>query len=481
MVIYGDYDADGVTATALLVQVLQTLGIDASGYIPNRFEEGYGLNVDALESLKAGGASLVITVDCGIRSPEEAEFARKIGLDLIITDHHHPSDELPHAVAVINPKQPGDTYPEKELAGVGLAYKLAAALASSFDSQLDVEEHLDLVALGTVSDMAPLRGENRALVRAGLQRLRRPSRQGILSLTLAAGLRPERLGAGDISFGLGPRLNAAGRLDTAMAALSLLTTTNLDEASMLSQQLDNQNRERQQITRQIQQHAEKIALADNPDALLLFAADPGYNPGVVGLAASRLQEIYHRPAIVAYQGDEFTRGSCRSIDEFHITNALDRCADLMEHHGGHAAAAGFTIRNERVPELIQRLQAIAEEQLGGLDLRHRLHADRELSLGELKPELLTTLDRLQPTGTGNPEARFVSRGVRVIRSRAVGDGAHLKLTVGDGRIIFDAIAFRQGHLINSLPERLNLLYVFEVNEFNGFEKLQLNVKDIHPG
>jgi single-stranded-DNA-specific exonuclease len=478
--IYGDYDTDGVTATVLLVQTLQSMGAEVRGYIPNRFDEGYGLNNDALDSLSADGVRLVITVDCGIRSLEEADHARQLGLDLIITDHHHPAAELPNALAIINPKQPGDAYPDKDLAGVGLAYKLACAILSQVQpAVLQPATLLDLVALGTVADMAPLVGENRCLVRQGLAVLRQPQRQGLRSLIGVSGLKPESITATDIGFALGPRLNAAGRLDSALAAYELLTTRDIQVAGGLAQRLEMQNRERQAITRDMQAQAEQIALADDPDALLLFAAHPDFNPGVVGLVASRLTEAHYRPSMVAQRGEELTRGSCRSIREFHITNALDQCADLLVHHGGHAAAAGFTVRNENLPELLTRLRLIAQQQLGSLDLRPSLPADLELPLSVLSPEVLEWLNWLQPTGYGNPQAYFVSRGVRVVSARSVGrDSSHLKLSVSDGRIYFDAIAFRQGHWLGKLPPKVDLLYTFESNEYNGRVSLQLNVRDI---
>jgi single-stranded-DNA-specific exonuclease len=486
--IYGDYDADGVTATALMVQALLALGAQVEGYIPNRFDEGYGLNNEALDNLKERSVSLIVTVDCGVRSIEEANHAKALGMDLIITDHHHPSDELPQVVSVINPKQFDDPYPDKNLAGVGLAYKLAQALideeqhrGSSRAESFDESDLLDLVAIGTVADLAPLIQENRNLVRAGMNVIRKPRRQGLQSLIGVCGLVPRRVNASDIGFVLGPRLNAAGRLDSALAAYELLTTNNVNEAGRLAQQLDNQNRERQKITREIQGKAEQIALADDPDALLLFAADPDFNPGVVGLAASRLNERYYRPAIVAHQGEEFTRGSCRSIPEFHITNALDRCEELMERHGGHAAAAGFTVRNDHLPELITRLREIAAEQLADKDLRKVMHADLEIQLSDLIPEILEQLDILQPTGYGNPQAIFVSRELKVVDHRLVGkDGTHLKMTVSDGWITYDAIAFGLGHWHPDMPLFIDLMYTFERNEFNGKENLQLNVKDINP-
>jgi single-stranded-DNA-specific exonuclease len=485
--VYGDYDADGVTATAVLVHALKLLDAQVLGYIPNRFDEGYGLNNEALQSLREGGTRLVVTVDCGIRSIQEAQYAAELGMDVIISDHHHPGANLPEALAVINPKQEGDPYPDKYLAGVGLAYKLVQGLfdeinqSSNGNGFLDANQYLDLVALGTVADLAPLKGENRALVRAGLHAMRRPHRQGLVSLMGAAGINPLNVNAGDIGFVLGPRLNAAGRLDSALAALELLLTDDLFEAGRIAQQLEIQNRERQQIMRAIQERAELLALERDPEALLLIAVDADFNPGVVGLAASRLTDQYYRPAIVAQRGEDFTRGSCRSIPEFHITAALDRCADLLEHHGGHAAAAGFTVRNDRLDELIERLQATAQEQLTDKDLRPTLPADMELPLSDLKPNLLPELNRLQPTGFDNPQPAFVSRGLKVLRSRTVGkDNSHLKLAVTDGRITYDAIAFRQGHWYEQMPAAIDLLYYFEVNEFNGRSTLQLNVRDLRP-
>lgn len=484
--IYGDYDADGVTATALLVRFLENLGAVVQGYIPHRFDEGYGLNKEALTSLKESGVGLVITVDCGIRSPEEAEHAANLGLDLIISDHHHPGGEMPRAFAVINPKQPGDTYPDKNLAGVGLAFKLAAGLEEYLSKQGDIlpepyqaQAFLDLVALGTVADLAPLTGENRALVRQGLLQIQKPTRQGILSLLGASGYHNRRISSSDLGFILGPRLNAAGRLESAMAALKLLLSQDVNEAGKLALELDGNNRDRQDLTRKTQIQAEEILQSELGQSLLLFAAHPDFNAGIVGLVASRLTEQFYRPAIVASIGPETTRASCRSIPEFHITEALDQCAGLMEHHGGHAAAAGFTVKNENVQILVDRLKQIAFEKLGNIDLQPRLEADMDIPLFELRPEILQDIQKLQPTGQGNPQAAFVSRELKVVRSSLVGkEKSHLKMVVTDGRITYDAIAFRQGYWHDSMPPAVDLLYTFEVNEYNGRDYLQLNVRDI---
>jgi single-stranded-DNA-specific exonuclease len=481
--IYGDYDVDGVTSTALLVQALEGLGGNARGYIPNRFEEGYGLNTDALDSLKEEGIQLVITVDCGIRSPDEALHARTIGLDLIISDHHHPDGEnLPPAFAVINPKQHGDPYPDKDLAGVGIAYKIAEALVGVQESinNFQLSDLLDLVALGTVADLAPLVGENRVLVRKGLRQIHETKRQGLFSLAGVANTKIEKITAGNIGFILGPRLNASGRLESALASFELLTTSDFMRAGQLAQQLDIQNKQRQTITKSMQTQAEEIAMNEDPDAFLIFATHEEFNPGVVGLTASRLTDLYYRPAVVAARGPEETRGSCRSIPEFHITDALDLCKDLLVRHGGHAAAAGFTVKNENLSEFVTRLKGIAKDQLEGKDLRQTLTADMEVSLEEMNFEVLKHLEYLEPTGSGNPGAVFVARDVKVKSSRTVGaESRHLKLTLADSRgASYDSIGFRMGHLKETMPSQIDVMFTLEANEWNGRTSLQLNLKDV---
>ncbi len=487
--IYGDYDVDGVTATVLLVEALSKLGADVQRYIPNRFDEGYGLNNAALDELKNRGVTLVITVDCGIRSTEEAAHAQAIGLDLIISDHHHPDDDnLPSALAIVNPKRRNDLYPDKDLAGVGIAYKIAEALyfekerAGGFSSSAQIlNSLLDLVALGTVADLAPLVGENRVLVKKGLRQMRQTTRQGLFSLAAVSEIPMAKINAGHIGFALGPRLNAAGRLKEALASFDLLSADDVFKAGELAQQLDMQNRERQRLTREMQIRAEEIALSDDADAYLLFAADEGFNPGVVGLAASRLTEKYYRPSIVASKGEEETRASCRSIPEFHITDALDQCADLLERHGGHAAAAGFTVRNENLEALIVRLKTIAEEQLAGRELKPVVNADMEVELADLRPDVYEKgLKYLEPTGYGNREASFVARRIKVKNSRTVGaDGKHLKLTLEDAKgFAHNAIGFQLGDWHKSMPAYVDALFAYEPNEFNGRVSYQLNLKDL---
>lgn len=480
--VYGDFDVDGVTATVLMVEVLQRLGGMVEAYIPNRFDEGYGLNIEALESLAARDVRVVLTVDCGIRSLDEAKRAAELNLDLIISDHHHPSAELPEAYAVICPKRDDDEYPEKNLAGVGLAYKIAQALISRRKKNEPAAEYwLDLVALGTIADMVPLTGENRLLVRKGLHMLRLGQRQGVVSLANAAGLKLQNLNATDVGFGLAPRLNAAGRLESALAAFDLLTTNDLLQAGLLAQKLDDQNRQRQLRTREMQQMAEQ-QLLESAEEYLLFSLDKSFNSGVVGLVAARLTERYYRPAVVGTIMEEgVIRASCRSINEFHITQALDECRDLLVRHGGHALAAGFTVREEHLEQLRERLSKIAWDQLSKFDLRPVINIDKELTLKELQSELLDYLEMLQPTGQGNPDPIFCTRNLEIRSPKVIGaDRTHLKMTVTDGRLFLDCIAFRMGYLFNSLPKKVDVAYYFEKNVFNGRESLQLRVVDLKP-
>ncbi len=445
--IYGDYDVDGVTATALLVQTLAAFGANVRPYIPHRAEEGYGLNPEALQHLKDDGVRLVITVDCGVRSLAEVAFAKAIGLDLIVSDHHMPTEDLPDAYALINPKQPDCPYPFKELAGVGLAFKIAQALllvnSRADDTRVDLSEDdlLDLVALGTVADLAPLLGENRLLVARGLQQLRRTRRPGLRALLSVSG--SKTIDTSTIGFALGPRLNAAGRLDHALNAYDLLMTRDPAASERIALELDSRNRERQVLTRDLFEKAREIVMAHPEGSALLFAADPSFNSGVVGLVASRLTEEFYRPSVVIEQGPQESRGSCRSIPEFHITQALDECRELFVRHGGHAAAAGFTIETTRLDLLARRLSAIAQRELGGQELLPTLSIDAVLHLHKLKPELFHALRQLEPHGYANPTPVFVSRGVSIVELRTVGlDGAHLKMKVGDGGTIFDAIGFQ---------------------------------------
>ena len=499
IVIYGDFDADGVTATVLLTEALRSMADDRRlivPYIPDRVDEGYGLNLDALTALRAKGANLVISVDCGIRSPIEVAHAQSIGLDMIITDHHSIGRELPPAVAVVNPKRDDSTYPERMLAGVGIAFKLAQALRAALPERAPADESnwLDLVAIGTVADLAPLLGENRKLVAEGLAVLNEVRRPGIAALMGVSGLQAGLMTAESIGFALGPRINAAGRLAHAYDAARLLIASNSGTAQEAARTLDELNRKRQTLTRQLSARAEQMV---DPSAPIIIAADPEFKSGIVGLVASRIAEKHYRPAIIMEQGEHESRGSCRSIPEFHITHALDEVADLLVRHGGHAQAAGFTILNEHVPEFIARITQIACDKLAGQELRPSLSIDADLPLSDVDWALQGTLEQLEPTGYHNPSPLLLSRSVEVISHRSVGgDGSHLQMHVIDARQngaaerrygqrgrptqAFPAIAFRQADWAGAMPQRIDIVYRVGVNRWQGTSNLQLVIEDIRP-
>jgi single-stranded-DNA-specific exonuclease len=483
--VYGDFDTDGVTATALLVETLSALGAQVTPYIPHRVDEGYGLHLDALRRLYGQGVRVVVTVDCGIRSLEEVDRASR-GLDLIITDHHSPKENLPRAVAIINPKQPGCRYPFKGLSGVGLAFKLARALLlvqqqGGQPPTLTEDALLDLVALGTVADLASLQGENRTLVRRGLKALNESRRLGVAALMADAGLRRGEIDAVAIGFRLGPRINAAGRIDTAMLAYDLLTSNDPLHTRELAGRLGELNQERQRLTEEAVIQAEAQIEAGERREYFCMATSASFNSGVVGLAASRLSETYYRPSVVVQVGERESRGSCRSIPEFDIIAALDRCAELLIRHGGHPAAAGFTIATDRLGELQHRLQDIAAEQLAGMDLRPTLDIDAELPLEQVDWATQGYLDLMEPCGVDNPRPILVSRNVAVSARRAIGNGQkqHLKLVLRDGRgIAWDGIAFRRGDLAGQVPDRVDVAYTLESREWNGEKHFQLDIQDM---
>ncbi len=488
--VYGDFDADGVTATALLVQTLEALGAQVRPYIPNR-DAGYGLNKGALRRLAQQGIQLVVTVDCGIRSIDEVSYGRRLGLDIIITDHHSAGEELPPATVSIDPKRAGERYPFRELSGVGLAFKLAQGLLRANRQvplkkgrrDVGVEEAtlLDLVALGTVADIVPLLGENRTLVKRGLVRLNDPQRPGLKAMMAQAGVQPGQVSAFTIGYVLGPRLNAAGRLADAMTSYELLVSDSPEKAEKLAQELEEQNRERQRLTAETFERAREQVLDRGAKETLLFAAAEDFPSGVVGLAASRLLDEFYRPALVVKLGPEHSRGSARSIPEFHITDALDRCRELLIRHGGHAAAAGFTVANDKLAVFEERMRRIADEKLADLELAPVLDIDAEVDLAHLDRSVHAQIAWLEPFGEKNPAPLFLSRRLLVKDCRAVGaDARHLKLTVSDGRASWDAIAFRQGEKAKDLPDYIDVVYSLEMNEWNDQRRLQLNVQDLRP-
>jgi single-stranded-DNA-specific exonuclease len=493
IVVYGDFDADGVTATTLMMEVLSKLKANVSAYIPHRVDEGYGLNSPALEELAARGAKLVVTVDCGIRSVQEVEDAKAVGLDIVITDHHSVGPEIPDALAVVNPQQE-DCIGDKNIAGVGVAFMTARALfLDALERNGKVKNHaqiyknildslLDLVAIGTVADIMPLNTPtNRALVQQGLKVINMAQRPGIRALLEVAGLKAGGVTAMGIGFGIAPRINAAGRLDSALEAYNLLSAPDDESAKKYAANLQSLNTRRQTLTREAQERIRGQLERDNSlNEQLLFAVDDEVSPGIVGLVAGRLAEEFFRPTVVVEKGEEECHASCRSIPQFHITHALDECADILVRHGGHAMAAGLTVLPENLPLLKERLSEKARAALDGLELQPTLEVDMELSMREISMELAEELSILEPTGHKNGQAVFMSRNLRVVDSRLVKE-SHLKLKlVGDNEPPIEAIGFSLGDWLSDIPERIDAVYHLEINEWLGRRNLQMRLRDIRP-
>ncbi|MDT5158290.1 MAG: single-stranded-DNA-specific exonuclease [Acidobacteriota bacterium] len=492
ILIYGDYDVDGTTGTVVLRRALEYLGAKTGYHVPHRFTEGYGIRRDVLERAKADGYGLVISVDCGIRAFEPLEWARTGGLDVIITDHHLPDDRegAPPAFAVLNPNQRGCTYPDKNLAGVGVAFKLAHALFRERGRENLVAGFLKVVAIGTVADVAQLTGENRSIVALGLADLHRATNPGLRALMEVAGCGDGTgMRAFDIGFRVGPRINAAGRMDAARAVVELFESKSLEEARALAQQLDARNRERREVQQQVTERAiSELELSGQEETRVIVVAGQGWHRGVIGLAASKITERLQRPAVVISLDEDGTgHGSARSGDDFHMLDALTSCADLLEAFGGHAHAAGLSVRRENVAELRRRLNehAAALATVGGDGGGPRLEYDMDLSAESLRLELCSELEVLEPFGAGWPRPVFVTRGLRVVGEPRVLKERHLKFGVvtPNGRV-HDAIWWSGAERATATPRpgaSIELAYSVEANCWNGNTRLQLVVEDLKEG
>jgi single-stranded-DNA-specific exonuclease len=494
LVIFGDYDVDGVTSTALLVEVMRPLGWKVDFYLPNRMDEGYGLSTDGVENcLKKYSATLLLAVDCGSTAAETINRLHSRGVDVIVLDHHQVSNPAPNAVALVNPQlstfnpQPSTVF--TELCSAGLAFKLAHALVKRGREiglagavEFDLRPLLDLVALGTIADLVPLTGENRILISAGLQRLNVTQRPGLVALKQVAQC-PPRLGAYEVGFQLGPRLNAAGRLETAEESLHLLLARDLAVAMPIAQNLDSRNRERQKIERGIVEEVIGIVKSKfNPQTdFVIVEGQLLWHIGVVGIVASRVLQQFYRPTIILGGESGEWRGSGRSIAGFDMAAALRECGDLLVRHGGHAMAAGLSIQPEKIDALRQRLNELARRALKPEDLQPPLRLDAEAGLDEISLDLLGELACLKPTGQGNPPVQFCARSVNHQRplQRIGADKQHVKMWVTDGAATHEALWWNGGD--QSLPVgKFDLAFAPQVNEFNGRRTVQLKMLDWRP-
>jgi len=457
--IYGDFDADGITATALMVQGLSALGGKVIPYIPHRYREGYGLQVAALEKLRKQGVSLIITVDTGILPPAS----------------------LPPALAVVDPKRSDSACQSTELAGVGVAFKLLQALLKGSGREELLNSLLDLVALGTVTDMIPLTGDNRYWVKYGLELLNNTERLGLQEMMRCASIKPGNLDAESISWILGPRLNAAGRLDDAATSYHLLLTQDRQEAAALALELEEKNAKRQRLTSELLERARENIIAAGADLPLLMTGDESYPAGVMGLVAGRLSEEFYRPVILFKFGPETCRASGRSIPEVNLMAALKDCRDLLSNFGGHTKAAGFNVPTANLAQLQKRLLTLAQTQLAGLDLRPHIDIDAEVPLSAFSRETFKQIQRLAPFGSGNPLPTFVSRHVEIIDQRQFGSQCeHLGLKLKQESTVWNAIGFRLGNRAQETTAYLDIAYNLDIDRWNGGEKLRLKLLDFNP-
>lgn len=483
ILVWGDYDVDGTTGTVVVRKALELLGAKSGFHIPHRFTEGYGVNIPMLEKAKERGYSLIISVDCGIRSFEPISWAKENGLDFIATDHHLPDQEhgLPDAFAVVNPNQNGCQYPDKNLAGVGVAFKLAHALLREKDKEKYVRGFLKVVAIGTIADVMNLTGENRAIVSLGLKDLPKAVNYGLKALMEVADCTNE-MTSYDIGFRIAPRINAAGRMDEARTIVDLLETTDFDEARRLAETLNSRNRERQQVQQKITELA-ILETANLSDKKFIVVAGEGWHRGVIGLAASRIADKLYRPTIVLSIENGIAHGSARSIKDYHLLNGLDSCRELFEQYGGHAAAAGMKIKRENIELLQERLNEHATANLTEEDLIPELKIDAIVSSKTLNIDLVQQLKRFEPFGMGNPKPRFVTRDLILNEEPRVMKEKHLKLKLTDAdnksfeAVWWDGVDKSRGQTLKP-KTRIELAYTPEANTWNGNTRLQLVVEDL---
>ncbi len=484
VMIYGDYDVDGTTATSLLYLYLREIGLNTLYYIPSREKEGYGLSKNGIDVALSKHVGLIITCDCGISDIDKVNYANENGLDLIITDHHEPADTLPKALAILNPKRVDDPYPFKQLCGAGVAFKLLQAFSISNNIPLEkLYKHLDLVAIGTAADIVPVLDENRILVSKGLEYLNRTNKIGVHALLKVSGFTNKFLTVVNIVFNLAPRINAAGRLGAATRAVKLLTSFNIEEAHKLSNELEQENKNRQDIEKDTIDQAilQLNATHDTSKDKIFILSDTNWHQGVIGIVASKLKEMYNRPVVMISFKNGIGKGSARSIPDFDLYKAFTECADLLENYGGHKMAAGLTITREMLPKFSERIKKIADSRITASMLHPRLNIECEIKFNDINQNTINYLQKMAPFGPGNMRPLFVARNLMVSGlPRIVGEN-HLKFKVNQNNIVFGAIGWKLGTLYEMLISNrpLDMVFVIEENEWNGHTEIQLNVKDIH--
>ena len=479
IIIYGDYDADGITSITVLKSFFKDLGIDVDSYIPNRLDEGYGLNKPAVKQIVEKGYELMITVDCGISAIEEIEYANELGIDTVVTDHHEVGEILPDAIAVVDAKRKDNIYPCRDLAGVGVVFKLIQALSIKLNLKEEAYlKYLDIVCIGTISDIVPLVDENRVITKLGLMLVNQTRNVGLKSLLMSSGYK--KIDSTTISFGVAPRINACGRMGHAEEALKLFLSDNIVEVQELTKKLNDYNLKRQETEKGIYKEALKKIKEENLDKNdTIIVAEENWHHGVIGIVASKITELYFKPSILlCYEGEE-AKGSGRSIPGFDLHDALMKCLDHIEKFGGHSMAIGITIKRNELENLKESLEKVAKDEHIE-EIIPIIHIDAKIPLSEITKEMVESLKELEPFGEGNKMPVFVMKNLKIDSIRALTEGKHLKLTLKDGNNIIDAIGFNMGELAEEykIGDRIDVVGVLEINSFNGVDSVQINMKDI---
>ncbi|MDE2848305.1 MAG: single-stranded-DNA-specific exonuclease RecJ [Gemmatimonadota bacterium] len=489
IMVFGDYDVDGTTATTLLYLTIKLLTERISAYIPNRMTDGYGLSIEGLEEARSRGVTLILAVDCGITANAEVEQAREMGIDVVIIDHHVPGDTLPNSVAILNPKRDDCEYPFKELCGVGLAYKVAQALAEHVGlPENTVYTHMDLVALGTTADIVPLRDENRVLTKYGLDMMQQTHKSGLQALLDVAGLREKELSTGHMLFLLAPRINAAGRMGDATRVVDLLITEDQKEAAQLAEELNVENKRRRKEDTLTFEAARDLVEKDPvlTESKGLVLDSDTWHPGIIGIVASRMVEAFNRPVVMISTAGEKGRGSARTVGDFHLYNAIKECSDLLIQFGGHHHAAGLSIEKDRIDEFRQSFNEVVAARATPADFIPKLEIDSEIELDEVTPRMVKLMKMIGPFGPANHHPVLVSRNLSVVgKLRTIGmEKKHLRFRVRQKGRTMDAIGFGMAHFadrLNDSRDRLDLAYTLEENTFRGETSLQMRIKDIQLG
>lgn len=479
IIIYGDYDADGITSITVLKSFFNDIGVEVGQYIPNRLDEGYGLNNNAIKKIAEEGNQLMITVDCGISAVNEIDYANSLGLETIVTDHHEVAEELPKALAVVDAKRKDNIYPCRDLAGVGVVFKLIQALSISLNLPEEAYlKYLDIVCIGTISDIVPLKDENRVIAKLGLMLVRQTKNIGLRSLLTSSGYR--KIDSTSISFGVAPRINACGRMGFADEALNLFLCKNVEMANVLTKKLNAFNVKRQDIEKRIYEEAVSIIESNNlNEKNTIIVAGENWHHGVIGIVASKITDLYFKPSILLCKEGEEAKGSGRSIPGFDLHDALMKCSDYIEKFGGHSMAIGIALKNSDIEKFSKKLEEVAEDAHIE-EILPEIQIDAKISISNINKEMVESLSELEPFGEGNKMPVFAFKNLRIDSIRALTEGKHLKLTLKEGNTIVNAIGFNMGNLAEDyrIGDKIDVAGTLEINSFNGVESIQINLKDI---